>query len=51
MDDDSGPTASIILFLMLILIDVFFYGFSMAVTNLNEKEIEKRTVEDKDKKS
>ncbi len=51
MDDDSGPTASIILFLMLILIDVFFYGFSMAVTNLNEKEIEKRAEEDKDKKS
>lgn len=51
MDDDSGPTASIILFLMLILIDVFFYGFSMAITNLNEKEIEKRTEEDKDKKS
>lgn len=51
MDDDSGPTASIIFFLVLILIDVFFYGFSMAITNLNEKEVEKRAEEEKDKKS
>lgn len=51
MDDDSGPTASIIFFLLLILIDVFFYGFDMAVANLNEKEIEKKAEEDKDKKS
>lgn len=49
--DDSGPTASIIFFLVLILIDVFFYGFGSAVTNLNEKEIERKAEEEKDKKS
>lgn len=51
MDDDSGPTASIIFFLLLILIDVFFYGFGLAITNLNEKEIERKAEEDKDRKS
>ncbi len=48
--DDSGPTASII-FLVLLLIDVFFYGFGAAISKLNEKEIERRALEDKDKKS
>ncbi len=49
--DDSGPTASILLFLLLILIDVFFYGFQAALGNLNERETERRAEEDKDKKS
>lgn len=49
--DDSGPTASIILFIVLLLIDVFFYGFGAALDSLNEKEIERRAEEDKDKKS
>ena len=49
--DDSGPTASIILFVVLLLIDVFFYGFGAALDSLNEKEIERRAEEDKDKKS
>ncbi len=49
--DDSGPTASIIFFLILLLIDVFFYGFGAALNALNEAEIERRAQEDKDKKS
>ena len=49
--DDGGPTASIILFAVLLLIDVFFYGFSAALNALNEKEIGRRAGEDKDKKS
>lgn len=49
--DDGGPTANIILFVVLILIDVFFYGFGAAITSLNAKEVERRAEEDKDKKS
>ena len=48
--DDSGPTASII-FVILLLIDVFFYGFGAAISNLNIKEVEKKSEEEKDKKS
>ena len=51
MDDDSGPTASMILFVVLLLIDVFFYGFSAALHSLNEKDIRERAEEKKDKKS
>ena len=49
--DDSGPTAGIFVFLLLLIVDVFFYGFGAAVTNLNHKEIEKKAEEDKDRKS
>ena len=35
----------------MLLIDVFFYGFGAALSSLNEKEIERRAEEDKDKKS
>lgn len=49
--DDSGPTASIICFLLLLLIDMFFYGFGAATNNINRKEVERRAEEDKDKKS
>lgn len=49
--DDGGPTASIILFILLLLIDMFFYGFGAAIHCLNVKDIEKRAKEDKDKKS
>ena len=51
MDDDSGPTASIIFFIVLILIDMFFYGFGAAITSLNTKEVERKAEEEKDKKS
>lgn len=48
---DDGPTASIILFVLLLLIDIFFYGFGAAVRTLNEKEIGRRAMENKDPKS
>ena len=51
MDGDSGPTASIIFFIVLLLIDMFFYGFGAALDSLNEKEIERRADEEKDRKS
>ena len=51
MDDTDGPTASLIFFFLLLLVDIFFYGFAEAVRALNEKEIEERAQEKKDKKS
>lgn len=48
--DDGGPTASIIWFICLILVDMFFYGFGAAIHSLNNKEIEKKALEEKDKK-
>ncbi len=48
--DDSGPTASII-FVILVLIDMFFHGFGAAVEQLNAKEVEKRAREEKDRRS
>ncbi len=49
--DDGGPTASIILFVTLILTDMFFYGFGSAISSLNFKDVEKRVKEENDKKS
>lgn len=43
---DDGPTASILIFILLLLIDVFFYGFGAALTSLEGKELkgeDKRT--------
>lgn len=45
--DDGGPTASIIIFIILIVIDMIFYGFGSAISCLNIKDIEKRAKEDK----
>lgn len=36
---DDVPTASIIAFFLLLLIDMFFYGFGAALTALNGKEL------------
>lgn len=49
--DDGGPTASIIIFVVLLLIDMFLYGFGAALNSLNENEIERRVEEEKDRKS
>lgn len=46
-----GYTAGIILFFLLLLIDMFFFGFGAAVNALNFKDIQKRAEEEKDKKS
>ncbi len=51
MDDDSGPTASIIFFIALVMMDMLFYGFGAAVTLLNTKDVEKRAEEDHDRRS
>ncbi len=37
--DDGGPTASYIIFFVLLLIDMLFYGFGAAVKELNAKEL------------
>lgn len=49
--DDDGPTASICFYLILLLIDMFFYGFGAAVDSLNENETERRAEEEKDRKA
>lgn len=49
--DDDGPTANIIFFAVLLLVDIFFYGFGAAVNSLNQKEVERRAEEEKDRKS
>lgn len=48
--EDAGPTAGII-FLVLLFADMFLYGFGAAISNLNEKEVERRAEEEKDAKS
>lgn len=48
--EDAGPMAGIIFFVLL-LMDIFFYGFDAAVANLNEKELERRAGEEKEAKS
>ena len=37
--DDGGPTAGIFYFILLIIVDIFFYGFGAAVHALNGKEV------------
>lgn len=49
--DDSGPTASIILFTGLLLADIFLYGFEAAVSALNAKEVVKTAQEGNSRKA
>lgn len=49
--DDSGPTAGILMFLVFLLVDIFFYGFGTASADLNLKDIEKKAEDEKDKKA
>lgn len=37
--DDGGPTASYVIFIVLLLIDMLFYGFGAAIRELNSKEL------------
>lgn len=46
--EDPGPTFG---FLIILLLDIFLYGFGAAVSNLNEKEVERRAREEKHVKS
>jgi len=48
--DDSGPTACIIIFCLLLLVDMFFYGFGTASRFLSMKDIERRLESGKDNK-
>lgn len=49
--DDGGPTASILLFLLLLILDAVIYGFGSAIQNLNIKEEERRALEEHNRKS
>lgn len=49
--ESVGPSAGILIFILLILFDFIFYSFSAAIQNLNENDVEKKATEDKDKKS
>lgn len=49
--DDGGPTASIICFALLLMVDVFFYGFGAAITSLNGKDLLKHASEEKGKRT
>lgn len=51
MSDDDGPTASLLFFFVLLAVEIFFYGFGAAIQALNEKDVERRAEEEKDKRS
>lgn len=42
---EEGSITTIILFLVILLIDMFFYGFGSASSAINKKEVEKRAQE------
>ncbi|MCI8968766.1 MAG: HlyC/CorC family transporter [Lachnospiraceae bacterium] len=51
MDDGGASACSMILFLVMLFVEAVLVGFNKAVSLMNEKEIERRAEEDKDKKS
>ena len=51
MDDGGASACSIFIFFALLTIEAILTGFNKAIPSLNEKEIERRAVEEKDKKS
>lgn len=51
MDDGGASGYSVILFLLLLFIEAVLTGFHRAIHLMNEKEIERRAQEEKDKKS
>lgn len=51
MDDGGASAFSVILFLVLLFIEAVLTGFNKAIHLMNEKEIERRAEEEKDKKS
>lgn len=51
MDDGGASACSMFIFLALLIIEAILTGFNKAIPILNEKEIERRAVEEKDKKS
>ena len=51
MDDGGVSASSIILFLVLLFVQAVLTGFNKAIGLMNEKEIERRAIEEKDQKS
>ncbi len=51
MDDGGASACSMFIFFALLIIEAILTGFNKAIPILNEKEIERRAVEEKDKKS
>ena len=49
--DDSGPTASCIFFILMLFIDMLFFGFGAAVKELNSKELSEQYDETGNKKA
>ncbi len=49
--DDGGPTASYVIFFILLLTDMLFYGFGAAVKELNSKELLEQFEETGNKKA
>lgn len=49
--EDGGPTAAGIIFFVLLLTDILFYGFGAAVKELNVKELSEETEGGKKKKA
>ncbi len=49
--DEGGPTASWFIFLILLLVDVLFYGFWGAIGELNSKELSEKAEENGNKKA
>jgi putative hemolysin len=48
---DDGPLASILILIVLVCMDMLFYGFGAAISQLNSKETMRQAVEGKDKRS
>ena len=51
MDDGDASAFRIILFLALLFIEAVLTGFNKAIHLMNEKEIERKAEEEKDKRS
>lgn len=51
MDDGGSSAYIIVLFFAILLIEAVLFGFNKAIQLMNEKEIERKAIEDKDKKS
>lgn len=49
--DDSGPTASYIIFFALLLLDMLIFGFQTAVKELNMKELSEQSENEVNKKA
>lgn len=51
MDDGGASACSMIFFLVLLFVEAVLVGFNKAINLMNEKEIERRAEEEKDKRS